>query len=82
MSHFDMLMERLRMYDEVTLLELLNLTSEEILQKFTERVWERREYIEREVELLFEHQDDEVLEEYDGFEIEEPTTEDDDDPPQ
>lgn len=77
MSHFDMLMERLKSYDEVTILELLNLTTNELLAKFAERVWERKEYIEREVEMLYEEQDDEeMVDEFDGFEIEEEQNDD------
>jgi len=71
MSHFDILMERLKLYDEVTILELLDLTTVDILEQFAERVWERRKYLQREVELLVvEDEDSDGFEEdLDGFEI-------------
>jgi len=70
MSHFDILYERLKLYDEVQILELLDLTTVDILEQFKERIWERRDYIEREIELLTEDQDEEgPQDEYDGYEI-------------
>lgn len=67
MSHLDILLERLRHYDEVTLLELLDVDADEILERFKDKVLQRRSYIMRELELL---EDDESIDELDGFQIE------------
>lgn len=66
-SHLDILLERLRHYDEVTLLELLDVDADEILERFKDKVLQRRSYIMRELELL---EDDESIDELDGFQIE------------
>lgn len=68
MSHLDILLERLKHYDEVTLLELLDIGAEDILERFKDKVLEKRHYLAREMEVL-EETDEDVVEELDGFEI-------------
>ena len=46
------LLEKLRQLDEVLLLELLNLTSHDLLDAFMDRVAEREEFIRHEIEEL------------------------------
>lgn len=77
----DILFERLKHFDEVTLLELLDITSEDILARFKSRVISKKEFLFGEVE-LFDIDDPEVTEldndEYgDGFQIEERDSDDD-----
>lgn len=77
-SHVDLLIERLKQFDEVTLLELLDITSEELLEKFRSRVMARKEQLFGEVEILNiedEELDDE--DEFDGFQIEQYEDEED-----
>lgn len=67
----DILFERLKQFDEVTLLELLDITSEDILKKFKDRVIKYKDQLYGEVEIL--NIDDVELEnedEYDGYQIE------------
>lgn len=67
----DILFERLKQFDEVTLLELLDITSEDILKKFKDRVIKYKDQLYGEVEIL--NIDDAELEnedEYDGYQIE------------
>lgn len=67
----DILFERLKSYDEVTLLELLDITAEDILHKFRDRVIRKQEELYGEIEIL--DIEDEELEEQDtweGFQIE------------
>lgn len=68
MSHLDILLERLKHYDEVTLLELLDIGAEDILERFKDKVLEKRHYLAREMEVLEETEED-AVEELDGFEI-------------
>jgi hypothetical protein len=74
-SHLDVLIERLKKFDEVSLLELLDITSEEIIERFMDVIEKRREYLFGEVEELTEEwmDEDEIIEdEYeDGYQIEE-----------
>ena len=51
MIPLNQLIERLQQYDEVQLLELLDISSEEILERFEDKLKERRSYIEKELEL-------------------------------
>lgn len=71
----DRLLEYLKQLDEVSLLELLDLTSEDLVRAFRKRIHERRQEIEKEVEII-PLGDEEVLEEdYDtdgDYEDEEP----------
>lgn len=67
----DILFERLKNFDEISLLELLDITSEELLERFRDRVIKRQKQLFGEVEIL--NIDDEELElqdEFDGFQIE------------
>lgn len=68
MSHLDLLMERLKHYDEITLLELLNINTEELLERFQDRIYKRREYLYRELEVLSSTEED-LVDEFDGFQI-------------
>lgn len=75
----DILIERLKSYDEVMLCELLNITSEDILERFRDVVAKRATYLKRELEVF--NIDDEELEdisEVDGFEPEGPSLDYDD----
>lgn len=79
--HVDILFERLKQFDEVTILELLDITAEELLEKFKERVLERKDTLFGEIELLTP-EDDELPEDWDkdykdGFEEFSPFEEDD-----
>lgn len=80
MSYMDILMERLRQYDEVQILELLDISTEDLLDRFKDKVHNRYDYLEREMELLQEDEED-LVDELDGFQIEyvDPLEEDDDD---
>jgi hypothetical protein len=69
MSHLDILMERLRHYDEIQILELLDLSSDDILNRFQDVVLARREYLMRELEVL-EDPEEEIDEFMDGFQVE------------
>lgn len=69
-KNLDILFERLKQFDEVTLLELLDITSEELLERFKDKVNLRRDHLFGEVELLVED-DEEELDEWDGYQIEE-----------
>lgn len=44
------LLEKLRHLDEVTLLELLEVTSEEIVDRFLDRIIEKNDYIRKELQ--------------------------------
>jgi len=44
------LIEKLRQLDEVTLLELLDINSEELVDAFTEKIHERIEFIHQQIE--------------------------------
>jgi len=68
MIHLDILMERLKHYDEITLLELLDISSEDLLERFKDVVASKKQYLAREMELLEETEDD-MTNELDGFEI-------------
>jgi hypothetical protein len=52
MIPFDILLERLKQYDEVQICELLDISSEELVDGFVTRIRERRSYITKELELL------------------------------
>lgn len=73
-NHVDILFERLKQFDEVTLLELLDITAEDILTRFKDRVISRKSQLYGEVELLTP-EDEELEEDWDrdyddGFQIE------------
>jgi hypothetical protein len=44
------LLEKLRHLDEVTLLELLEVTSEDIVDRFLDRIIEKNDYIRKELQ--------------------------------
>lgn len=44
------LLEKLRKLDEVTLLELLNISADEIVDTFLDKIYERIDYLYKEVE--------------------------------
>ncbi len=70
-THVDLLIERLKQFDEVTLLELLDITAEELLERFRDKVDERKQQLFGEIEILNiedEELDDE--DDFDGFQIE------------
>lgn len=67
----DILFERLLQFDEVTLLELLDISSKELLEKFRDKVIRKKDMLLGEVEIF--NIDDEELEsenEFDGFQME------------
>lgn len=79
MTNIDILFERLRLYDEVTILELLDISTEDILTRFRDRVISKREALYGEIELLVEETDEEeqhCQQDLDGFQYEETDYED------
>lgn len=67
----DVLREKLKQFDEITLLELLDISSEEILERFSAKVKAKKDYLMRELEIM--NIDSEELEEedtWDGFQQE------------
>lgn len=69
-SHLDILLERLRQFDEITILELLDISTDELLVRFRDRVIANRDTLYGEVEIFVEDEED-YTEELDGFQIEE-----------
>lgn len=53
----DMLKEYLRSLDEVLLCELLDISAEELVERFEDRIIKRRAYLAKEVELMGEVED-------------------------
>lgn len=54
------LKERLsKAYDEVTLLELLNITSEDIIDKFSDEIEEKQDFLEQELEGVSTYREEE-----------------------
>ena len=67
----DILFERLLQFDEITLVELLDISSKELLEKFRDKVMKRKDRLFGEVEIF--NIDDEELDfenEFDGFQME------------
>ena len=58
MAHLDQLKEWLKTIDETQLCELLDISSEDIIDRFEDLIQKRRKYVEKEMEILSE--DDEV----------------------
>lgn len=56
------LLDHLQLVDEVQILELLNIKTEEILERFEDKVRERRAYLEKELEILSDTEEDEDAE--------------------
>jgi hypothetical protein len=54
MYPIDLLLDYLKTLDEVLLCELLDISSEELVDMFQERIAKRRSYLEKEVELMNE----------------------------
>jgi hypothetical protein len=84
-NHIDILIERLKQFDEVLLLELLNITAEDILTRFPDRIISKRLELFGEVEIM--NPEDPELEDgwdddyKDGFEVEQLEEEEDWDEP-
>lgn len=57
MFPLDMLKEYLRSLDEVLLCELLDISAEELVERFEDRIIKRRAYLAKEVELMGEVDD-------------------------
>lgn len=66
----DVLLERLAHYDEVTILELLDIDATDLLDRFRERVIERQETLSAEIEPLADEtiEGDEGLSDVDDWE--------------
>lgn len=72
-KYLDVLIERLKKFDEVMLLELLDISSEEIVERFRDQIIARRDYLFGEVEEMSEEwmdEDDLIEDRLDGFQIE------------
>lgn len=52
MIPLDLLIEYLKQVEETQLLELLNINSEEILERFRDKIKDRRGFLEKEMELV------------------------------
>ncbi len=52
------LIEVLKTYDEVTLLELLDISSEDLVERFRDNIVSRQDYIKKEVEANDYEEDD------------------------
>ncbi len=57
MSTLNKLKEQLRKTDEITVLELLDLSSEELVEAFAARIIARRAYITKELEMALDEED-------------------------
>lgn len=78
----DLLFERLKQFDEVSLVELLDITAEDLLERFRDKVIQRQDILYGEVELIMneDHEDEDMeIEEWDGFQFEEVNADDFDD---
>lgn len=54
MIPLDLLLTYLAQVDEVTLLELLDISTEDLIAKFADKIEARRDYLEKEFELVGE----------------------------
>ena len=75
----DILFERLRQFDEVSLLELLDISVDDLLERFRDKVVQRKKQLFGEIEII--NIDDTELEEeddLDGFQIVDPYEEGED----
>ncbi len=52
MEHLDILKEYLKTLDEIQLCELLDISSEDIIEKFEDRIRSRKRFLETEMEIL------------------------------
>lgn len=57
--HLDFLVERLKLYDQTLLIELLDITSEEIINRFIDVVQDKRDFLQEELEIFVATDDDE-----------------------
>ena len=48
------IIEKLRYYDEITVMEMLEITSDDLVERFEDRVEDRYEYLAREMEELYD----------------------------
>jgi len=55
------LMERLKTFEETQLLDLLDVTSEELVKRFKDVIFEKREQLYGEVELFYDPAEDEEV---------------------
>lgn len=60
MAHLDLLKEWLKTIDETQLCELLDISSEDIIERFDDFIYKRRKYIEKEMEILSPDEDEEL----------------------
>jgi len=62
----DHILNQLKIYDELEICDLLGITSEDLINKFFDRIVRKRKYLERELE-IFETGDDNDPEIPEGF---------------
>ena len=60
MAHLDLLKEWLKTLDETQLCELLDVASEDIIERFSDLIYKRRKYIEKEMEILDSSEEEEL----------------------
>lgn len=70
MYPIDKLLNYLRTVDEVQILELLDLSTEDILERFRDRVISRRKYLEKEVEVIYDEEGEAFLDDISEYEAE------------
>jgi hypothetical protein len=56
MPWIDIIMERLKAYDEVEVCDLLCISTEDLLERFRDRVVARKQHLESELEIMYEDQ--------------------------
>ena len=65
MAHLDQLIEYLKHQDELTVCDLLDISAEDLIERFQDKILSRRVYISREAEILDSSITDEELEDAD-----------------
>ena len=65
MAHLDQLIEYLKHQDELTVCDLLDISAEDLIERFQDKILSRRVYISREAEILDSSITDEELEDDD-----------------
>jgi hypothetical protein len=60
MPGLDVLKQYLLQIDEVQILELLDLSTEDLINAFEEKIVARREYLEREMEVYIDEENQEI----------------------
>lgn len=68
MYPIDKLLNYLRTVDEVQILELLDLSTEDILERFRDRIISRRKYLEKEVEVIYDEEGEAFLDDISDYE--------------